>query len=181
MTAMIGTCAPRALALAAAVFALACCSSKPPAAAPRGDDATTTDATAPATDGSTETTMHKSSGPAPAFEPAQAIASRAALETWLASQSSETLLRVPVELQVSVLGVGGAAVGFGADRLAVKLDEGALGESLADRAAMWCGEGPTCAMWLWGHWQDGTLRVVKAEGAIAAGDRRGATHVFVAK
>ena len=125
--------------------------------------------------------MIKSAQPKPEFEAAQVIASRAELSAWLGKQAPTTLLRVPVELQVSVMGVSGAAIGFGAERLEIKVNDSALGESLADRAQEFCGDAETCAMWVWGHWNDGTLRVTRAEGAIAAADRAAATHVFVAK
>ena len=84
--------------------------------------------------------MIKSPRPTPEFEPAQPIAAKAELATWLGKQAADTLLRVPVELKVSVMGVEGATIGFGADRLAVKLNDSALGESLADRAQQFCGE-----------------------------------------
>lgn len=125
--------------------------------------------------------MIKSPRPAPEFMPAQPIAATADLSAWLGQQSPTTLLRVPVELQVSVMGVEGARIGFGADRLAIKVNDSALGESLADRASQFCGDAETCAMWLQGNWIDGTLRVTRAEGAIAPGDRAGATHVLVAR
>ncbi len=125
--------------------------------------------------------MHKTERPEPEFEVAQALSSQTEVLAWLGTRSPSTLLRAPVELTVSVLGVTGAALGFAADRLAIKVNDSALGESLADRAQEFCGDAPTCAMWVWGHWNDGTLRVIRAEGAIAPAERATATHLFVAK
>lgn len=125
--------------------------------------------------------MNKTSFPTPEFVVAAAIGSKAELLAWLTRQSASTLLRVPLELEVSVLGITGASIGFASDRLQVKVNDSALGESLADRAHGWCGDQSTCAMWVWANWQDSTLRVTRAEGAIAPSDRAAATHVFVAK
>ncbi len=125
--------------------------------------------------------MQKTARPAPEFVVAQPLSSRVELLAWLDEQAPTTLLRVPVELQVSVMGVSGAGLGFASDRLEVKVNDSALGESLADRAQEFCGDQPTCAMWVWGHWRNGTLAVTRAEGAIATGDRAAATHVFVAR
>lgn len=125
--------------------------------------------------------MIKTARPAPEFVVAQALSPKSELLAWLGKQATSTLLRVPVELEVSVLGVSGAALGFGSDRLEVKINDSALGESLADHAQSWCGDQSTCAMWVWATWQDGTLRVTRAEGPIAAADRAGATHLFVAR
>lgn len=178
-------------ALGLAALVLMACSSRPSGApAPREPvrDArvveptpTPTPVDATPVDSSSENAMIKSPRPTPEFEPAQPIAAKAELATWLGKQAADTLLRVPVELKVSVMGVEGATIGFGADRLAVKLNDSALGESLADRAAEFCGDAETCAMWVWGNWIDGGLRVTRAEGAIAAADRAAATHVLVAK
>jgi hypothetical protein len=125
--------------------------------------------------------MNKTARPAPEFAVAQALSPKSELLAWLGAQAATTLLRVPVELEVSVLGVSGAAIGFGGDRLEVKINDSALGESLADRAEMWCSGQRTCAMWVWATWHDGTLRVTRAEAAIAAADRAAATHLFVAR
>lgn len=165
----------RAAALAALAL-LACSSSAPPRAAePRGD-ARATDAAAP---DATETTMNKTAQPDPAFERAQPTSPRDPLAAWL-ERVGDRLLRVPVELDVDVMGITGGSIGFGADRLAVKTNDSALGVSLADRAAELCGDdATTCAMWVHAHWKAGTLQIVKVEGAIE--DRAAATHVFVAK
>lgn len=125
--------------------------------------------------------MNKTASPAPQFVVAQALSPKAELRVWLDTQAATTLLRVPVELDVSVLGVSGASLGFGSDRLQVKVNDSALGESLADHARSWCPDQNTCAMWVWANWKDGTLRVTKAESAIAAKDRAAATHLLVAK
>lgn len=156
---------------------LAACSSTPAAPPATGPRAGASDARG---DGSTETPMNKTPRPPPLFEVGPTLAPRAALVAWLDQQGPTAIVRVPVALTVSPLGVTAAAVGAGADQLALELDEGALGEGLADRAAEFCGDAPTCTMWLWGHWQAGTLRVIKAEGAVAADDAS-ATHAFVAR
>jgi hypothetical protein len=128
-----------------------------------------------------EAEMDKSASPRPEFVVAQPLTPRAALFAWLGHQPATALLRVPVELDVSVLGVRGAALGFADDRPQVKINDSALGESLADHAQMWCAGQSSCAMWLWAHWTPDGLRVVKAEAPIAAADRAAATHLFVAR
>jgi hypothetical protein len=128
-----------------------------------------------------EAEMDKTASPKPEFVIAQPLTPSAALLAWLGKQPATALLRVPVELDVSVLGVRGAALGFASDRLQVKVNDSALGESLADHAQMWCAGQPSCAMWLWAHWTSDGLRVTKAEGPIAAADRPAATHLFVAR
>jgi hypothetical protein len=125
--------------------------------------------------------MHKTAPPTPEFVVAHSLAPKAELAAWLAQQPATALLRVPVELDVSVLGVRGAALGFAADRLEVKVNDSALGESLADHAMGWCPGQDRCAMWVWANWKDGGLRVTRAEAAIPAGERVAATHLFVAK
>lgn len=166
-----------AAALAAAALLVACSSTR---SAPRADPPREA-APAPSDPRSTEPPMDKTAPPTPTFEPAHALAPADELRAWLDGLDTATLVRLPVELSVSVLGVTGAVVGFGADPLAIDVDDSALGESLADRASQFCGDAETCAMWVWGHWRAGTLRVVRAEGAIAAGDRAAASQAFVAR
>jgi len=125
--------------------------------------------------------MTKTALPRPEFVVAQALSPSADLLAWLARQPPTQLLRVPIDLDVSVLGARGAALGFAGDRAQVKINDSALGESLADHAQMWCANQKSCAMWVWANWLDGGLRVTKAEGPIAAADRGAATHIYVAK
>lgn len=125
--------------------------------------------------------MNKRAQPTPEFAIAQPVSPSPDLLAWLDALPADTVLRVPVEVQISVLGIGGAKVGFGANPLEVKVNDSALGESLADRAQGWCGDHATCAMWVWATWRDRTLRVTNAESAIAAADRAHATHLYIAK
>lgn len=121
-------------------------------------------------------------GDPPLFEVGEPLSPAVALRAWLDGQPPSTTYRLPVDLTVSVMGVTGAALGFSDDRLTVKIDDGALGESLADRAAGLCGEDvEQCALWLRGTWADGVLRVVKVEGRVADDERATATHALVAR
>ncbi len=114
---------------------------------------------------------------------AQALVPREAALTWLAqAQNDSTEFRVPVELAVSVMGVSGGKLGFGNDRIAVKLNDSALGSGLKDRARSWFGPAATtCGAWVWARWNDGTLVVTKAEGPIKPDEYDMATHIHVAK
>ncbi len=72
----------------------------------------------------------------------------AELLAWL--ETSKGAIQLPVDVQRSVLGITGATV-LGAD-LALKLDDGRMGISLADQLRHTCGaEGP-CRVWLEGEW-----------------------------
>lgn len=113
----------------------------------------------------------------------QALAPSAAALTWLAkAQADNTEFRVPVELEVSVMGVSGGKLGFGNDRIAVKIDDSALGSGLQDRARSWFGATATTGgAWVWARWNDGTLVVTKAEGPIKPDEYASATHIHVPK
>jgi hypothetical protein len=115
--------------------------------------------------------------------PAQALTPRDALLRWLASaQAAGTLFKAPVELRRSALGILGGELGFASDRPTVAIDDSALGMSLADRAASWCGRGETrCAIWVWARWRDGTLVVTHADAQLLDGERPAATHLHVAR
>lgn len=127
--------------------------------------------------------MNKQAIPTPTLTVvAQALSPKADALKWLsAAQAAGTSFRVPLDLEVSVLGISGGSLGFGNDRITVELDDSALGIGLGDRARDWCGDAPTCAMWVWARWNDGMLIVSKAEGPIAEADRATATHIHVAK
>ena len=100
---------------------------------------------------------------------------------WLSTaQAARTSFRVPLEITVSRLGVAGGSLGFADDRIEVKLNDSAMGIGLCDRAHHWCANKPTCAMWVWARWQDGTLIVTEAEQAIQPADRATATHIHIA-
>ena len=102
--------------------------------------------------------------------------------TWLAkAQADKVEFRAPVEVRVSALGVEGGSLGFGSDRIPIKLDDSRLGMGLADRTRALCGQAPTCAMWVWGNWQDGTLVINRVEKAIKDDERSAATHLHVAQ
>lgn len=125
--------------------------------------------------------MNKTALPKPEFVVARALLPKADLLAWLNQQPASVLLRVPVEIEFSVLGVSGALLGLEGDRLQVKVNDSALGESLADHAQGWCPDQSSCAMWVWANWKDGVLRVTRAEGAIRVRNDGMATHLFVAK
>ncbi|MBP9087670.1 MAG: hypothetical protein KBG15_16225 [Kofleriaceae bacterium] len=128
--------------------------------------------------------MNKKNEPAPALTVvAHPLLPTAAALTWLQQAQAQGLtFRVPLEVAVSPLGVGSGHLGFAADRIAVNINDTALGIGLADRARTWCGAtATTCAMWVWGQWQDGTLVVTKAEGAIDAAGKPFATNIHISK
>lgn len=121
--------------------------------------------------------------PAPLSVVAQALEPKADALAYLAKAQAEGKeLKLPVEVTVEPLGISGGFLGFGPDRVAVKIDDTALGVALSDRVASWCGEEATrCAMWMWGKWRDGTILVSRAESRIKDEDRAAATHIHVAK
>jgi hypothetical protein len=159
--------------------------SSPPAASPASADSPgDAGASVPGLPPSPETDMNKKPSLPPALTVvAQALQPKAEALAYLArAQAAGTEMKLPVELDVAALGIGGGHLGFAGDRIAVKLDDAALGVSLSDRAAQWCGEEATrCAMWLWARWRDGTLVVLRADAKINDEDRAGATHIHVAK
>ena len=74
------------------------------------------------------------------------------LERWLQEQGAEAVLKVPIGLEVTPLGVERAWVIYGgrADqeaKLVVRLDDSRLGVSVADRARALCDE-DTCKIWV---------------------------------
>lgn len=112
----------------------------------------------------------------------QPLEPKAQALAWLAkAQANKAEFRAPVEVRVSALGVEGGSLGFGSDRIQVKLDDSRLGLGLADRARAFCGQAPTCAIWLWGNWQAGTLVINRVDKAITADERSAATHLHVAQ
>lgn len=121
--------------------------------------------------------------PAPLTVVAQPLEPQAAALAYLAkAQADGVELKLPVEVTVEPLGISGGFLGFGPDRVPVKIDDTALGVALSDRVASWCGEEATrCAMWMWGKWRDGTILVSRAESRIKDEDRAAATHIHVAK
>ncbi len=134
-----------------------------------------------------ETAMIDAPGPKPVSPPVTpgwsrgpAVQPVAELEGWLRG-AGRTELRVPVELTLSALGIEGAVIGLGGERLGLDLDDSGLGISLADRARDACGTAATCAMWLRGRWLGGTLIVSRADGAIGADERDAAGFVYRAE
>lgn len=112
---------------------------------------------------------------------AHALSPKSDALKWLSTaQAARTSFRVPLEITVFQLGVSGGSLGFADDRIEVKLNDSAMGIGLGDRAHHWCRNKPTCAMWVWAKWQDGTLIVTEAERAIQPADRATATHIHVA-
>lgn len=164
---------------AVVALAVVACSGTPPPSAP--PERPVVGAGAPADATGAEPTMNKPGLP-PLYEVGAPLAPAAALRAWLDDQPPTTTYRLPVELTVSVLGVTGAALGFAADRLPVKVNDSALGESLADRVAGLCGEdAETCALWLHGTWSAGVFRVVRVEGRVADDERATATHALLVR
>lgn len=128
--------------------------------------------------------MNKKPDPAPTLTVvAQPLLPVAEALAWLQRAQTEGLtFRVPLDVEVSPLGVGRGHLGFADERIAVNLDDTALGIGLADRALSWCGAtATTCAMWVWGQWQDGTLVVTRAECAIDDASKPFATNIHVNK
>ena len=71
---------------------------------------------------------------------------------WLKSDGSDQLLKLPVEVSRSVLGVTGGTLGWGDDALQLKLDDTAMGVGLFDRLPQHCGDEGPCHVWLEGYW-----------------------------
>ena len=126
--------------------------------------------------------MKKTAYPTPrCTAEAQPLSPKSDALKWLSiAQAARTSFRVPLEITVSRLGVSGGSLGFADDRIEVKLNDSAMGMGLCDRAHHWCANKPTCAMWVWARWQDGTLIVTEAEQAIQPADRATATHIHIA-
>lgn len=127
--------------------------------------------------------MNKTAIPKPTLTTAaQGLTPSTDALAWLAKAQADNIeFRIPVEVSITVLGVTGGALGFGHDRVNVKLNDAALGSGLKNRARSWFGPKVTsCGMWLWARWHDGTLIVSKAEGPIMPDEYSSATHIHVA-
>jgi hypothetical protein len=96
-----------------------------------------------------------------------------ALLAWLAAQSSDRRLRLPVVLGRGAVGFSlrAARVGGGPDPLMINIDDAALGVGLAERARQACGDAAMCAMWVEGSWRGGEDRVFTAVKAGATIER----------
>ncbi len=99
----------------------------------------------------TEVTMsHKGFSRGPALVPTDALL------TWLETRAGTRILRLPVIVSASPLGVSSAFIGAhaGVDpatMIELQLDQGALGIALHERLPIACQSGP-CAVWLEGSW-----------------------------
>lgn len=123
---------------------------------------------------------------AAAFTDGPALAPVARLRAWLDGAGRGALLRVPVVVAVSPLGVAEGHVGVrpgepGPNDLRVHLDDTALGIALADRARSACGSSGWCALWVEGTWlgeqvpgvlatELPVLRVLRVAGPVVSGD-----------
>lgn len=101
-----------------------------------------------------------------AFVRGVAVADAPALKAWLTQQTAT--VRLPVALELApVHAVKNARVGT----LALKLDDSALGVSLADRAHQFCPrDGRPCVLWLEGRWKDGAFKVTRVQGPATDGE-----------
>ena len=93
---------------------------------------------------------HKGFSRGPALVPTDALLA------WLESSAGTRVLRLPVIVTASPLGVASAFIGAdaGADpatMIELQLDQGALGVALHERLPVACQDGP-CAVWLEGTW-----------------------------
>ena len=105
------------------------------------------------------------------FSRGPALAPTDDLLTWLETRAGTRVLRLPVIVAASPLGMTSAFIGAhaGADpasMIELQLDQGALGVSLHERLPVACQSGP-CAVWLEGTW--GSLVSVAAMRSGPAG------------
>lgn len=85
----------------------------------------------------------------PALSPASAVLA------WLDGEGKGQRVQLPFAVVVSPLGVESARLGappLADDALSVKLDDTALGVSLADQLGKLCGADGACDVWLEGVW-----------------------------
>ena len=119
-------------------------------------EATSMDATEPTSkipqkSANAEITMsHKGFSRGPALVPTDDLLA------WLETRAGTRVLRLPVIVAASPLGVTSAFIGAhaGADpatMIALQLDQGALGVALHERLPLAC-QGSPCAVWLEGSW-----------------------------
>ncbi len=85
------------------------------------------------------------------------LAPRADLLAWLEGDGEGALLQIPVVVHLSPLGIDSAHIGAQADAprddaVRLKLDDTALGISLAERLREHCSDGDPCIVWLEGQW-----------------------------
>ena len=90
------------------------------------------------------------------FSRGPALAPTDDLLTWLETRAGTRILRLPVVVTASPLGVTSAFIGAHADAdpatmIALQLDQGALGITLHERLPIACQRAP-CAVWLEGTW-----------------------------
>jgi hypothetical protein len=137
----------------------------------------------------------------PAYKQAMTINDQAALLKSLKQATAQKrLVKIPVVIQLAdnvLRGWQSAYIGTEADAstpIQIRLDDTALGLSLADRLHQYCPDAQTCKLWLVGYWQDEmvhsdecspgmktralSLSIRHVAGAQAAGD---AAVAFIAK
>jgi hypothetical protein len=109
------------------------------------------------------------------------ITPSADLLAWLDQQSGRAV-RLPVTLTLSATGgVASATIGVNGepDAVAFQVSDLGMGISLKDRLRKVCKPGGTCAVWLIGTWNGGTMSVRKMDGAIDDAQRGAATDAEV--
>lgn len=95
------------------------------------------------------------------------------LEPWLLATAAETPPRL-VQLPITIVG-GDAQSGFlgrapSPEVISVRLDDSALGVSLAERVRASCHDAASCTLWLEGYWQarDAGARAFKVTSVVGA-------------
>lgn len=105
------------------------------------------------------------------FDDGPEVRPAAALLKWLdavGKEKPERLVRLPVTLELGVLGVKGARVGD----LPVSVVDSALGVGLWDRARQACGQETSCTLWVVGFWRGGKLDARDTGGVVEGGAAR---------
>lgn len=130
-----------------------------------------------------------SAAPAAAFVRGPSLVPAPRLVAWLESQKRDgqpRLVRLPLVLRVTDMGIALAGTRVGGDPAALELyaNDAALGIGLADRMRGKCSPGELCAVWAQGYWR-GTVAggyqfdVVDVSGTIAPGDLAAANYAEV--
>ncbi len=81
-----------------------------------------------------------------------AIVAAADLVKWFEGEGKGAVVRIPVTVQATPLGIEKAWIGT-TDPLHVRVDDTALGVSLLDRVHQYCPDpAAVCTLWMDGHW-----------------------------
>lgn len=91
------------------------------------------------------------------FTQGPAVGDAPALLAWFEGDGKSKRVRIPVVINPSPLGLGSGYIAASTsvpaeDGLLLKLDDGGLGVSLADRVRPDCPAGVPCAVWIEGIW-----------------------------